>query len=261
MCNLYAMMRARAEAAALARAFTDQNNNQPPMAGVYPDYAAPVVVRNADGQRLMKDMRWGMPSSSQALFQAASKRANALRAKGQEVDFKALQRLEPDRGTTNVRNTASKHWTRWLEPATRCLVPMTSFCEPDQVGGSKQNVWFALSESRPLTFFAGIWTPWTCVRKVSEGEVSCEVFGFLTTEANREVAQHHDKAMPVILTEPVEWEEHYDRLPRAIVSRLGWVGRRLAADVLNFRDESRLCKNPLPLPTLSAAERGCRGSP
>ena len=31
MCNLYAIMEARAEVARLARAMTDRNNNQPPM--------------------------------------------------------------------------------------------------------------------------------------------------------------------------------------------------------------------------------------
>ena len=50
MCNLYAMMRARAEVAALTRAM-DRNNNQPPMLGVYPDYAAPVVVAGDNGGR------------------------------------------------------------------------------------------------------------------------------------------------------------------------------------------------------------------
>ncbi len=67
-------------------------------------------------------------------------------------------------------------------------------------------VWFALGEDRPLAFFAGVWTPWTCVRKIKEGEVSCDLFGFLTTEANAEVAAYHSKAMPVILTEPSEWD-------------------------------------------------------
>lgn len=65
--------------------------------------------------------------------------------------------MEPDKGTTNVRNTTSQHWKRWLGPESCCLVPLTSFSEPDQVGGSLQPVWFALSEERPLAFFAGIW--------------------------------------------------------------------------------------------------------
>jgi putative SOS response-associated peptidase YedK len=38
------------------------------------------------------------------------------------------------------------------------------------------------------------------VRKKAEGEVTLTVFGFLTCEPNAEVAPHHPKAMPVILT-------------------------------------------------------------
>lgn len=206
MCNLYAMMKGRAEVAALARALTDRNNNQPPLSGVYPDYLAPVVAQGEDGTREMRDMRWGMPSSKKALLDAATKRADKLRAKGQTVDFNELLRMEPDKGTTNIRNTASRHWQPWLGASNRCLVPFTSFSEPDQVGGSLQPIWFGLSDDRPLAFFAGVWTPWTCVRKIKEGEVSCELFGFLTTDANAEVATWHSKAMPVILTQPAEWD-------------------------------------------------------
>jgi hypothetical protein len=49
-----------------------------------------------------------------------------------EFDFAELLRMEPDSGTTNVRNTASSHWRPWLGAANRCLVPFTSFSEPDQ---------------------------------------------------------------------------------------------------------------------------------
>ncbi|HVY34948.1 MAG TPA: SOS response-associated peptidase [Caulobacteraceae bacterium] len=205
MCNLYAMTRARSEAARLARALRDRNNNQRPMPGVFPDYPAPVVLKAEDGSREMRDVRWGMPSSKRALLDAATKRADKLRAKGQEVDFNHLLRMEPDKGTTNVRNTSSSHWKPWLGPANRCLVPFTSFCEPDQVGGSLKPIWFALSDDRPLAFFAGIWKPdHTCVRKIKDGEVTCDLFAFLTTDANAEVAAHHDKAMPVILTQEAE---------------------------------------------------------
>lgn len=206
MCNLYAMMKGRAEAAALARALGDRNNNQPPMSGIYPDYPAPIVVKGPDGARDMRDARWGMPSPKSVLLDATTKRADKLRAKGQTVDFTALLRMEPDKGVTNIRNTASRHWQPWLGPANRCLVPLTSFSEPDQVGGSREQIWFALSEERPLAFFAGVWTPWTCVRKIKEGEVACDLYGFLTTDANAEVAAFHDKAMPVILTDPAEWD-------------------------------------------------------
>ena len=51
-----------------------------------------------------------------------------------------------------------------------------------------------------MAFFAGIWTGWTCTRKFAEGEITCELFAFLTTNANAEVGAIHPKAMPVILT-------------------------------------------------------------
>ncbi|MCR5879537.1 SOS response-associated peptidase [Phenylobacterium sp. J367] len=220
MCNLYSMTKGRAAIAALARAMTDRNHNQPPMPGIFPDYPAPVVVRGEDGLREMRDMRWGMPSSKKALLDAATRRADRLRAKNQAFDFNELLRMEPDKGTTNIRNTASRHWQPWLGPANRCLVPFTSFSEPDQVGGSLKPVWFALGEDRPAAFFAGVWTPWGCVRKIKTGWEDCELFGFLTTDANAEVATYHSKAMPVILTDPAEWDLWLSDAPWAGVQHL-----------------------------------------
>ena len=76
--------------------------------------------------------------------------------------------------------------------------------------GSRPTVWFAFDESRPLAFFAGIWATWTSVRKVKEGPVKADLFGFLTSAPNAEVGAVHPKAMPVILTEPAEWETWLD---------------------------------------------------
>jgi putative SOS response-associated peptidase YedK len=73
--------------------------------------------------------------------------------------------------------------------------------------GSRPPVWFALDESRPLAFFAGIWTRWTSVRKLKEGETTNDLFAFLTTEPNAEVAKIHPRAMPVILTTAGEAEQ------------------------------------------------------
>jgi putative SOS response-associated peptidase YedK len=207
MCNLYSMTRARAEAARLARAMRDRGGNNPLQPGIYPDYTAPIVRVGEDGEREVADVRWGLPSSKKALFDAAIKRADKLRAKGKEVDFAELLRLEPDSGTTNIRNTASSHWKQWLGPENRCLVPFTSFCEPDQASGSKEMTWFALGEDRPLAFFAGVWVrDWTSCRKVKDGEVTCDLFAFLTTDANAEVRAIHPAAMPVILTTEDERE-------------------------------------------------------
>lgn len=177
MCNLYSITRTQDAMRALFRVTHDRTGNLPPMPGIFPDYPAP-IVRLADGERELTTARWGMPSPAFALKDRAT-----------------------DPGVTNVRNTASPHWRRWLGPANRCIVPFTSFSEyetgPD---GKKIPVWFALGEDRPLACFAGIWTSWTSVRKAKEGEVSCDLYAFLTTEANAEVAPIHPKAMPVILT-------------------------------------------------------------
>lgn len=99
-------------------------------------------------------------------------------------------------------------------------MPFTSFSEPDQVRGSLKPIWFALAEERPLAFFAGVWTPWGCVRKVKTGWEDCELYGFITTEANADLRPYHDKAMPVILMEPEEWDLWISDAPWADVSRL-----------------------------------------
>jgi putative SOS response-associated peptidase YedK len=200
MCNLYSVTKGQAAIIALVRAVRDRTGNLPSLPGIFPDYMAPIVRIGQDGKREMVMARWGMPSSQKGLLDAATKRADKLRAKGKEVsDFKELLRMEPDGGVTNIRNTASKHWKRWLGVENRCLVPFTSFSEFNK--GMGGNVWFAFDESRPLAFFAGIWTPWTSVRKVKEGETTNELFGFLTTEPNDVVGAIHSKAMPVILCE------------------------------------------------------------
>jgi putative SOS response-associated peptidase YedK len=82
------------------------------------------------------------------------------------------------------------------------VVPFNSFSEFNKAEGG--DIWFALDETRPLACFAGIWTNWTSVRKVKEGESTNDIFAFLTTEPNAEVGAIHPKAMPVILTKPDE---------------------------------------------------------
>ncbi|KPF78340.1 hypothetical protein IP88_04095 [alpha proteobacterium AAP81b] len=184
MCNLYSMTKGQQAIRELAAAMRDTTGNLPLLPGIFPDYAAPIVRTGADGVRELAMARWGMPSP---VF--------------------ALQGKKVDKGVTNVRNTASPHWRRWLGAQSRCLVPFTSFSEPGRnAAGASEPVWFAEDESRPLLFFAGIWTHWTSTRKLAEGEISCDLFAFLTTDANAEVGAIHPKAMPVILTERDQWE-------------------------------------------------------
>ena len=202
MCNLYNVSTNQEAIRAITKAM-DRLGNLEPSLDVYPDQMAP-IVRNIDGGRELTRVRWGMPSSQQAIFQAATKRADKLRAKGKEVDFPELLRMEPDGGTTNIRNTASKHWARWTGVEHRCVVPFTRFAEPDPAskveGGRTPNAWFAGDESEPLMFFAGLWVrDWECVRKIKEGRITCDLYSFLTTEPNRIVAPIHPKARPAIL--------------------------------------------------------------
>jgi putative SOS response-associated peptidase YedK len=184
MCNLYSLTKGQQAIRELTRAMRDVTGNLPPFPGVFPDYAAPIVRNAPDGVRELTTARWGMPSP---VF--------------------ALKGRNSDPGVTNVRNVSSPHWRRWLGVESRCVVPFTSFSENEVLpNGSRPPVWFALDESRPLAVFAGIWTRWTSVRKVKEGETTNDIFAFLTTEPNAVVAPIHPKAMPVILTTVEEIE-------------------------------------------------------
>lgn len=213
MCNLYSHTKGPAAIMELARAMRNDAGNIEP-GRVYPDYEAPIVRHGPDGARVLADARWGLPSSRKAILEAAKARAAKLEAKGQAVDFDQLLRDEPDRGTTNVRNTASRHWAPWLTPAHRCLVPFTAFSEPGRDAGGKPGpVWFRLTgaDPEPLAFFAGVYVPgWEGVRKIRTGREVIDLFGFLTCEPNAEVRAVHPRAMPVILTEPDELETWLD---------------------------------------------------
>lgn len=181
MCNLYNYTRNVDGIRAVTRAMTDRSGFNEPSIFAYPNRYAPIVRVGADGEREIVRARWGMPSPQFAL-------------KGKTYDY----------GATNIRNTASPHWRRWLGPESRCVVPATSFAEPNpgakQEGQRTPDAWFALSEDRPVFVFAGLWTPWTGRRMAREEEARHEVYGFLTTEPNAVVKPIHQKAMPVILT-------------------------------------------------------------
>jgi putative SOS response-associated peptidase YedK len=181
MCNLYSLTKGPQAIRDFARAMLGDVGNMPPLPGIFPDYSAPIVRNRPEGRELVFS-RWGMPSPKSV-----------------------IEGRKSDPGVTNIRNVSSSHWRRWLGVECRCVVPFSSFSENEVLpDGSRPPVWFAFDESRPLAFFAGLWTRWTSVRKVKEGETTNDLFGFLTTEPNAEVRAIHPKAMPVILTTPAE---------------------------------------------------------
>ena len=180
MCNAYSQTKPQQAIRDLARVIKDIPGNLPPLPGIFPDMMAPVVINAPlNNTREMLMMRWGFP-------QPASK-------PGEKVKHSYV---------TNVRNTNSPYWhPQLMRPEFRCLVPVTSFCEPDMRSGKVVWTWFALEDSRPLFFFAGIWRGWRGVRgtKKNPDEGNHMLFSFLTTAPNAEVAPVHPKAMPVLL--------------------------------------------------------------
>ncbi|PZU45058.1 MAG: hypothetical protein DI568_14385 [Sphingomonas sp.] len=184
MCNLYSATTNQEAVRRLFPKISDRVGNLPALATIYPDQEAPIIRNGSAGDLELVMARWGMPSPAFA-----------------------LEGKKTDRGVTNIRNTASPHWRRWLGVENRCLVPVTAFAEPARgADGKSRNQWFAAVDSDQQMFFAGLWTRWTSVRKLAEGEVAADLYGFLTTEPNDLVRPVHPKAMPVILTEPMEWE-------------------------------------------------------
>ncbi len=180
MCNLYSITQGQQAIREAFRAMTDDTGNLPPQPGLFPDQMAPVVCGGPAGEgRALTMMRWGFPPPPGV----------------------------PGRPVTNIRNTASGYWRAWMQPANRCLVPATSFCEYAGIRPAVPH-WFALGPDRPLFAFAGLWRPWHGLRgtKADPAEGFHRLFAFLTCAPNAEVGPIHPKAMPVVLTTEAEWD-------------------------------------------------------
>src|SRR5215469_4539724 len=189
MCNLYSITKGQKAIRDLAKAMIDHAGNMPSLLGVFPNLMAPVVRSAPEGRRELLMMRWGFPPP----FIPGQKPRNPY--------------------LTNVRKTDSRYWQTYLKkPEHRCLVPVTSFAEPDnRAGEDKPSIWtwFARDESRPLMFFAGIWREWEGDRgtKTIPDVGKHLVFSFLTTEASPDVKPIHPDATPVLLLDEAARDE------------------------------------------------------
>jgi putative SOS response-associated peptidase YedK len=164
VCNLYNMTANVDEMRRIFGPFRGDTSNLPPFGDIYPGKAAP-VLRRENGELSLDVMTWGFPGPQ---------------ATG-------------GRPVTNVRNLASPFWRSALrDPARRCLVPVTRFCEwtaePDPETNRKRKVWFGHLD-QPVFAFAGIWRP---------GDET-PFMAFLTCQPNETVGAVHPKAMPVML--------------------------------------------------------------
>lgn len=161
-----------------------RTKNEPWLPGIFPNYAAP-ILRLIDDEIELTEARWGMPTPPQF----------NVNSKGEPLAY--------DRGVTNIRNVNSPHWRRWLGQAHRCLVPFTTFSEPD---AAHKNHFFRFVDGREVAFMAGVYAPLTRqIRKSDPAPTEGLFYGFLTTAPNAQVAPIHAKAMPVILTEEAEF--------------------------------------------------------
>ena len=160
MCNLYSMTKSQDAIRQLTRTIRDVTGNLASLSAIFPNRMAPVVREGADGHRELLMMRWGFPPPNIP----GSKPRNPY--------------------LTNVRNTDSRYWQTYLKtPGARCLVPATSFAEPDNNQGPKSIwTWFAQDDTRPLFCFAGIWREWEGDRgtKTAPDVGKHLVFSFLT---------------------------------------------------------------------------------
>jgi putative SOS response-associated peptidase YedK len=176
MCNLYSQTRAVEAVRRLFRVSSNRAAAIEPKDAIFPGHSAPVVRRAEDGERELVELSWG---------------------------FVLPQPGKAPRRVTNTRDDKA-HSGYWADSVRRrrCLVPVSSFCEPNSTVKPATWNWFALSgdEPRPLFAFAGIWKRHVGPIKKDGEPVDIHVFSFMTTSPNALVATVNHERMPVLLT-------------------------------------------------------------
>jgi putative SOS response-associated peptidase YedK len=210
MCNLYSLNKKRD---AVARFFRVSHNHAVSFeaaTAIFPRHMAPVVRGSPDGEREIVMMSWG---------------------------FMLVQNGRAPRPVTNVRDDkilTSRFWKSSFEER-RCLVPATSFCEPNGDVKPATWHWFSLkgSEARPLFAFPGIWRKYQGPLKKDGPKVEIETYAFLTTTPNSLVATVNHERMPVLLTR----EEEFDIWLRASLDEAIALAREHPAERMRIAQE------------------------
>ena len=210
MCNLYSLKKKRDAVARFFRVSHNRTVAFEAATAIFPRHTAPVVRGAPDGEREIVMMSWG---------------------------FMLLQNGRAPRPVTNVRDDkilTSRFWKSSFEER-RCLVPATSFCEPNGDVKPATWHWFSLkgSEARPLFAFPGIWRKYQGPLKKDGPKVEIETYAFLTTTPNSLVATVNHERMPVLLTR----EEEFDIWLRASLDEAFTLAREHPAEAMRIAQE------------------------
>ena len=185
MCNHYRFKYPRETIFKLVDAARDLNGDAPFRTDVFYNSKGP-IVRLVEGKCIIDDAKWSLPSP-------------CFTQKTQTKDVGIFDTTDPMLG----------YWRKWLGLSHRCLVPVSSFAEPDL--GSKDEAWFAFEGREPPSFFAGIFLSRqhsACkLDDLDEPETNDSLFGILSTSPNAEVRALHAETMPIMLTTASEWHK------------------------------------------------------
>ena len=182
MCNLYSQTR---NVEAIRRLFNVSHNRAAtvaPQPAIFPGWSGSVIRTAEDGERELVTMSWG---------------------------FVLLQSGKAPRRVTNVRDDkilSSRFWKPSFEQR-RCLVPASSYSEPDSGKPAKWH-WFAVNgeHERELFAFPGIWQRWNGPIKKDGPNVELDVYSFMTTAPNALTDSINHERMPVLLSREEEFE-------------------------------------------------------
>jgi putative SOS response-associated peptidase YedK len=169
MCNLYTLRLSAAEVAAHFRVANSVASNA--SEEVYPGTPG-MVVREAEGERVMQSMTWGFP-----------------------LRLKTMAPTAKPKPVNNIADLTKPMWKGLTsKPQWRCLIPLTAFAEAEGPKGSKTRTWFSVVD-QPLFAWAGLW------RDSAEWG---PVYSGVMTDCNEAIRPVHDR-MPVLLHAD-EWD-------------------------------------------------------
>lgn len=176
MCNLYSVKTSRKTLMDKFRLSDNRIAVFDPLPSIFPGHMAPIIKATAEGDRELVLRSWGF-----VLLRDGYAPKRVTNARDDKLD---------------TRFWAGSFATR------RCLVPATSFCEPDE-GRPARWHWFALKDAaddRPLFAFAGLYRQWRGPIKKDGPNVELEVFSFVTTLPNALTQTINHERSPVLLT-------------------------------------------------------------